>query len=237
MQGLEEILDECLEQIASGEFSLEQCLARHPLEAAQLEPLLTAAAEVQDNPVLQPSPYYKARARSELLTYMQAHPRSPQAEAGFLRSPGWRIAFSLVILIVTFMISGTAYAQGSIPGDSFYGWKITSERAWRVFSRDPIGIDLVLAERRVSEYLLVSDDPERRQRALDGYGEVLVRLKSETDTNSLGRVVPVLKHHEKSLNDSGIRIPALDEFLGQQAGGTVLPATLPAGVFTPQPSP
>jgi hypothetical protein len=102
-----------------------------------------------------------------------------------------------------------------MPGDSFYGWKITSEQALRVVSQDRVGVDLLVAERRMTEYLLVADDqdPDRGRRALDGYGEVLVRLQSETDDRTRGRIVPVLNRHADSLKGSGITLPELDDYL------------------------
>ena len=43
---LETILDTCLYQIEEGEASLEECLARYPEHAAQLQPLLMAATKL-----------------------------------------------------------------------------------------------------------------------------------------------------------------------------------------------
>jgi hypothetical protein len=130
MDDFELLLDECLEQIASGASSIEECLAEHPVEAAELEPLLRTAAMLDEGREMRPSPLHKARARADLVRHMQEHPRRRPTIASQLASPLLRVAFSLTIIVLALMVSGTAYAQGSVPGDSFYGWKITSERAW-----------------------------------------------------------------------------------------------------------
>jgi hypothetical protein len=211
MKDFDQILDECIDDMASGSATLEQCLVRHPEEADQLEPLLRAALGLSRSQELHPSAAFKVSARMRLARHMVEHPRSvvtPQR----MPTPV-RVVFSLTVLLLALLISGTAYAQGSLPGDSFYSWKITSERAWRAFSTDPIGIDLVLAERRVSEYRSVAGDPVRSERALQGYSEVIYRLQAESDENTRGRIEPVLKNQDQSLKETGVTVPALVEYL------------------------
>lgn len=229
MDNIEDILDDCLRQLASGASSLEECLKQHPAEAAELRPLLMASAALERSRDVRPLPEFRGLARAELKRYMQANPRRRSVWARFFDSPAWRVALSVVVLLVALMISGTAYAQTTVPGDSFYSWKISSERAWRAVSQDRVGIDLVLAERRVHEYLSVASDPARGRRALDGYGEVLIRLKSETDDNTRTRIVPVLKGHESSLRGSGISIQELDDYLKGQGEDVNTGLQVPAG--------
>jgi len=217
MEHFEEILDDCLQQMAGG-VPLEECLRQHPAEAAELKPLLLAAAKLERGRGLQPSPDYRRATRSGLVRHMWANPRLQVPRAGFAPRPVWRVAIGVMVLVIALMISGTAYAQRAVPGDSLYGWKITSEQAWRAISQDRVGIDLILAERRVSEYKLVAGDPDRGTRALAGYGEVLVRLESETNDQTRGRILPVLAGHAYSLKDSGIIIPELDDYLVNQDG-------------------
>ena len=229
MDNIEDILDDCLRQMASGASSLEECLKQHPAEAAELRPLLMASAAFERSREVRPSPEFRGLARAELKRYMQANPRRRPVWARFFDSPAWRVAFSVVALLVALVISGTAYAQTTVPGDSFYNWKISSERAWRAVSQDRVGIDLVLAGRRVHEYMSVASDPARSQRALDGYGEVLIRLKSETDDNTRTRILPVLKGHESSLRSSGISIQELDDYLKGQGEDENTGLQVPAG--------
>lgn len=212
MEHFEEVLDDCLQQMADG-VPLGACLKQYPAEAAELEPLLRAAAGLEHGRRLRPSPRYTRTARAALVRKINASARPQVARPETSSRPFWRLVLVVSSLVIALMISGTAYAQRTVPGDSLYGWKITSEQALRVVSQDPIGVDLLVAERRVSEYLQVAADPDRGRRALDGYGEVLVRLKFETDDLSRGRIVPILNRHAVSLKDSGVTIPELDDYL------------------------
>ena len=181
------------------------------------QPLLRVAVGLHRGFDREPSSAYRSNARLELLRHMRENPRPSPPPQGVAAS--LRIVFSLVLLVLLMLVSGTAYAQGSLPGDSFYSWKIASERAWRAVSRDPVGADLFLAERRVNEYRSVSGDAQRSQKALKGYGEVLIRLSAESDTNTRERIEPVLKNHEQSLKNAGVDVPELDQFLNTTGPG------------------
>ena len=236
MDDLEKILDDCLEEIASGASSLEACLVRYPHEASELEPLLRTAVGFGYGREVHPSPGFKGRTRTELVRYMQAHPRGGTQRTRPSAFASWQVLLIVgMLLIFLLMASGTAYAQSAVPGDPFYGWKLTSERVWRGLSSDRVGTDLVLAERRVDEYLAVAGDPSRRDQALRGYGEVLLRLRSETDGKTRGRIVPALEHHALSLKDSGTVIPQLDELILEQTGTITSPASSPDGQGTGDP--
>jgi hypothetical protein len=231
MKDFDEILDDCVEQISNGYASLEQCLELYPAEAARLEPLLRVAIGLKKGFEREPSIVYRASARLELLQHMRKNPRSSAPPHG-VTAP-LKIVFSLVLLMLAMLVSGTAYAQGSLPGDSFYSWKIASERAWRAVSRDPVGVDLLFAERRVNEYRTVATDPQRSQKALKAYGEVLIRLSSESDTSTRERIVPVLKNHEQSLKNAGVHVPELDQVLNMIGSGN---GNNPGDSHVPQPA-
>src|SRR5574340_615816 len=141
MKDFDQILDECIEEMTSGSATLEQCLLRHPEEAGQLEPLLRAALGLSRSTKLRPSAAFKVSARMRLARHMLEHPRTPVTSRRV--SVPIRVVFSLTVLLLALLVTGTAYAQVSLPGDSFYSWKIASERAWRAISNDPIGVDLV----------------------------------------------------------------------------------------------
>jgi hypothetical protein len=226
MNDIEQILDDCLEQMATGESSLEGCLESYPHEAAELEPMLRAAVGLGYGREIRIPLGFKARTRADLVRYMQAHPRGGRGAGPSVRVwPFWRITLSLALVLAFLLVSGTAYSQRAIPGDSFYEWKLTSEQAWRLVASDPVGLDLTLAGRRMNEYLSVANDPARSVRALRGYGEVLVRLQSETDNQTRGRIVPVLEDHARSLKDTGILIPQLDDLIREETGDITSPAS------------
>ena len=96
----ESILDECLQQLHSGQADVETCLARYPEQAAALRPLLQTASRLRAAPVPRPSPAAKAAGRQQLLLAVarrrQAHAQAPFAS---LRSRGQELAASLSWLL------------------------------------------------------------------------------------------------------------------------------------------
>jgi hypothetical protein len=127
--------------------------------------------------------------------------------------PFWRIAIALAVFMLAFLSTGTVYAQDALPGDAFYNWKLTSEQAWRTVSIDRVGVDLTLADRRLNEYVAVSNNPVLIGKALNGYHQVLNTLRSEMNGDTAGRIRPVLEAHQKSLKESGLDVPELDAYL------------------------
>ena len=204
---LETILDACLNQIEEGGSSVAECLARYPEHAAQLRPLLVAATKLSRGREVVPSPSYRMRARSQLNVYMQQNPQRK------LVSPIlWRFTIGFVTVLMLFLASGTAFAQQAVPGDAFYNWKLTSENIWRLTSRDQLGVDLTLSNRRMNELLLVSGDQIRRQRALQNYEELLVKFQTAESEKDRERILPVLRAQQKALVEAGLLIPELETY-------------------------
>lgn len=186
MTNIDDVLDQCLMDIASGASSLEECLARHPEHAAQLEPLLLTALHVRTGGNVRPSPAFKARARAKLTLHMQAHPRDAAHPIFAFR----RLAAGFAALVMAFLITGTVYAQGALPGDAMYGWKLASENAWRLVSPNSVDTDFAIANRRIEEINATANDPKRRAQALEGYHAVKVRLETELDNETLKHILP-----------------------------------------------
>lgn len=234
MSDFELTLDDCLAQIASGASSLDECLARYPEHAALLKPLLQTAALVERGQTVVPSPAFKSRMRAQLYAHMDAHPR----RRAWTFSPVWRVAVSLAVLIAVFLVTGTAFAQGALPGQTLYAWKLSSEQVWRAVSPDPVGVDLSLAERRVDEATIVAASPERKAQALNGYLEVLARLKSEEEAGNKERILSVLKSHRAKLSAAGISIPELDQLVAPASGSSpIIPPVVPMPSLLPAPVP
>jgi hypothetical protein len=205
MTEFEQVLDECLYDLEQGASNVEGCLARHPKHAAQLEPILLIAEGLEQGRALEPAPAFKARARAKLTMHMQAHPRR-STRAGFAF---WRFATSFTMLVLAMLVAGTAYAQSALPGDLFYAWKLTSERVWRVVSPDPISTDLAIANRRIDEMNAVANDPVRSALALEGYQEVLTRLQSEVDPETLKQILPRIQIEPEPIENPEQLIPTL----------------------------
>lgn len=215
----DQALDDCAGRIASGESNLDECLARYPEHAARLKPLLQAAARVERGRRLEPSPTFKARERTRLMAYVQTHPqRGSRANVFLTSSPVWRLGTALAVLVLAFFVTGTAFAQTALPGQALYGWKLSSERAWRAVSPDHVGVDLVLADRRAYEITVESSDVDGQAQAVKGYQEVLTRLTSETTPQNNERIINVLKVHQEKFSAAGVAVPELESLLSSSSG-------------------
>ncbi len=223
----ERALEDCLERLAGGGVSLEDCLRGYPEFADELRPLLKAASQVRCGVEVQPSPEFRRRGRAQLMAHMRAHPRRQVTNRTRGLIPVYRLAVGLTALALAVFTTGTAFAQSAMPGDALYGWKLASESAWRAASPDPVGTDLALAERRVQE--IQSSSGSAREIALQGYQQVLNRLVSQTDPAVQQRIFPILAAQRERLAQAGISVPDLEKYLSPQPTQTPLPRpTIPA---------
>ncbi len=202
---LETILDTCLYQIEGGESNIDECVARYPEYAEQLKPLLNAATRLARGREVIPDPSYKARARTQLNIYMQQHPQHRRVSPVF-----WRFSIVLMTVLTLFLVSGTAFAQGALPGDAFYSWKLTSEDVWRFTSSDPVGVDITLSNRRMNELVSVSRDQARRARVVQNYEKLLVKFDAEQDAKNRARILPILRAQHEELIKAGVSVPELE---------------------------
>jgi len=188
MTEFERILEKCLLELEQGASSVDECLARHPEHAAQLKPVLLTATYLARGRDLQPSVAFEARGRAKLTQHMQAHPRR-RSQSGPLFM---RFAAGLIAVLLALVTTGMAYAQTALPGDLLYDWKLASEDAWRAVSPDTVAVDIAIANRRINEFNSVADDPDRRTQALEGYLEVVTRLETEVDAETLKNILPAV---------------------------------------------
>lgn len=207
MNKIETTLEQCLNEIETGESTLDECMARYPEHAAELTSLLHASTRLGRAGDVMPSPVFKARTRTELNAYIRSHPRAKRPVPF-----AWRLAFNVMTSFLAFFILGTAIVQRALPGDTLYSWKLSSERVWRTVSIDRLQTDLTLSNRRVKELVRVYRDEDRRARAVENYQQVLFRFKSDEDVKHQERIVPVLRFHQESLHEVGISIPELDNY-------------------------
>ncbi len=211
MNEFEKILDECVDQITSGTAGLEDCLAKYPQFAAELKPLLKAAMRLENVSAVQPSLEFKRRSRIKLKEYMRLHPN--HSKRGFTLIV--RLAGSLAVLAAAVLATGTVFAQNALPGQALYGWKLSSEQVWRTISPDPVSVDLILADRRVSEIVAVQGNPLDEAQALNHYQDVFSRLKSEANPQNSGIILDTFKSHQEKLSAAGIDVPDLQDYLSQ----------------------
>jgi len=232
MTEFEQVLEECLRDLEQGASTLDQCLSRHPKHAQQLRPVLLTDAYLEHARETRPSAAFKARVRARLTRDMQAYPRG---RAGF-NFAFLRLAMSFALIVLALLLTGTVYAQGALPGDLLYSWKLASENVWRAVSRDPVGTDLAIAQRRVDELIAVGNDPALRSQALEEYLKVAARLRSETDAENQLRILLELDSQAEELNQSGIPIPRPEQEVVPQLDvpTLIVPVTPEIPVSTPE---
>jgi hypothetical protein len=219
MKGFQQILEECLTGLSSGTATLDECLALYSDHAEQLRPLLQTAFFLNRERDVMPLPTFSAFARSALIQYALSHPR--RQPRGLALS--WRTAMTLAMLVVALLVTGTAYAQSALPGDIDYGWKRTSELVWHVLAPDPVAADIILAERRLNEWIAVANDPALNTSARNSYRDALSRLESPRDVETFALIVPVLKSHQQMLKNAGLPTSELDNYLTEMLTPVVIP--------------
>jgi hypothetical protein len=208
MKDLELALEDCLQELATGKSSITRCLKRYPDLAAELRPMLEAALRLQQGRDLRPSRAFRDRTRAELAEQMASQSRGRSKKG----HPITGFALTLLTVALAFGVS-TVYAQAALPGQSLYPWKLSSERAWRVASSDPLSFDLGLADRRTEELITVCHNHEPDADGITAYTEVLDRLTTETAASDGARVMRELQAHQQQLLQAGIHVPELDDIV------------------------
>ncbi|MGA9349172.1 MAG: DUF5667 domain-containing protein [Anaerolineae bacterium] len=172
---LERALDECLSQLNTGEFGLEEVLARYPEHEAELRPLLRTAMLVRQVPQAVPSPEAKAAGRQRLLSAVAkkrrekavARPgllRRMERSAAILVQPLVRPqrqslrlaqAVAALLIIVSLVSAGTLrVAAGSLPDSPLYPIKLATERvqlALTTTAASRARLHMSYSERRLEE--------------------------------------------------------------------------------------
>lgn len=223
MSKLEEILDDCLARLASGEATPEECLALYPEHAAELRPLLTLPSRLEQGRLVQPSPAFKRRTRAQLAAYMHSHPRQKSARSwpalwpsgiGSAFGRAFNFAFGAAAILLLVLGTVTVLAQMALPGDALYRWKVASERAWRAVHRDPLNTDLLLAARRASELTQVVGDAQAEEAARQEYRQSLDTLMTEYPSPDSQEVISdALSEQQNDLAQAGLSVPELDRLL------------------------
>ena len=157
-----DILDDCIDCVLQGE-SVEQCLARYPEQAAELEPLLRVALSARKiSSAVEPRPDFTARVTHEVQSQLRSKwPKAQPKRAPVLHwMPRW--AMAAVTLVFVVLLAGTttvAASSGSLPGDTLYPVKTATEQVQMrlTFSKAAKAkLQASLAERRVREIALLA---------------------------------------------------------------------------------
>ncbi|ADJ26404.1 conserved hypothetical protein [Dehalogenimonas lykanthroporepellens BL-DC-9] len=190
-QTIEDILDECLDELISGTSSIEQCLARYPEHSVELRSLLETAIILKQSPEMTPSTGARQRVRYALNERMAEMAKKKKAGRPFFRLGLANIMVSL-ILSITLIGGGLAYAaSGAMPDQTLYSLKIGLEKV--MLSLAPgedarISLYTSFNDRRVEEIIYLAGKgnslaiAEITSRIADGFSQIeTARRYSEND--------------------------------------------------------
>jgi hypothetical protein len=158
LQDTATILETCLEEVAAGKATVQECLDRRPDLAGELEPLLRAAegAQAIDRPSL--APEARARIEARLLAAAESIPHVQPARSSRPTIPRvWRwAAIGLVLLFTCACLLGAGLvtaASDALPDSSLYPVKLTTEEVWLRLApaQDEPALHLRFAQRRLDE--------------------------------------------------------------------------------------
>jgi hypothetical protein len=135
---------------------------------------------------------------------------------------------ALIILAAAMLATGTVYAQSALPGNPFYGWKRASENIWLALSPNSVATKIMLAERRLQEWIAVADDPELSLVAIHEYEDAIDTLKAVGDEESLNVILSALEAQQVDLINSGLYSPELGAYLAQIYASLMPPVVTPA---------
>ena len=150
---LEAILDDCLIRLQQGE-SVGDCLDRYPQQAAELKPMLAAAARLR---VLSA----QRLAADRRLAGKRALRQAFAAQSERVRPAAWTGWFSWLkapvavgmAALLLFVVAAASAVAASRPGDPTYPARVVIERAatWPLRGNQRVAAELAVAERRLAD--------------------------------------------------------------------------------------
>ncbi len=156
---IDQIFNECLDAILSGQKTVADCLGLYPQHAAELEGLLLTSLQISKAAAIAPPPGAKMRIRYALGERAAELARRGSRPAPFWRS-GWANAVATFVLGLSLAGGGVAYAaSGSMPDEALYPLKLDMEQVLVgiTFSTDAkIELYAALNDRRVGEIVYLA---------------------------------------------------------------------------------
>jgi len=160
-QEFDSILDECLERILAGGETVEQCLARYPGEAAELEPLLRTSLFAKKAAEIKPRPEFRERARYQMRAALQEMAEKRERRFSFFSwQPRWATV-AVTVLVLLLASGGTVAAAGnSMPDGPLYPVKLATERVQLALTPSALGkaeLYAKLADKRAAEIIKMAE--------------------------------------------------------------------------------
>ena len=177
-----DILNECLEHLLVKGETIEQCLASYPDQAAELEPLLQTALATKEATAILPSPEFRARARYQFHSALQAI-ESKRKLSLFGWRPQW-VTVAAIALALLLAGGGTVAAAGnSMPDTPLYPVKLAMEQVRLTLTPSALGkaeLYARLADKRVAEIIQMvnKSDPRRVEQTAQRLDRHLAQIAS-----------------------------------------------------------
>jgi hypothetical protein len=183
-------LNECLEQLHSS-VPIERILANYPAQAAELAPLLEAAALLQQTPADLPAlSEAQSRSRASFLSEAARLNPTPRRKRFRLSLP-FRLTGS-IILVSGFLLAITGLASAnSLPGEQLYPLKLAIEQAQIGLTANPISrlqMQQAFEQQRSGE--VSSLIQQGRSQQVTFYGFVAVPKKGPIEVGGLPVTLP-----------------------------------------------
>jgi hypothetical protein len=231
MNDIDQIFNECLDAILSGQKTVADCLDLYPKHAAELEGLLLTSLQISKAAAIAPPPGARMRIRYALGERAAELARRGSRPAPFWRS-GWANAVATFVLGLSLAGGGVAYAaSGSMPDEALYPLKLDMEQVLVgiTFSTDAkIELYAALNDRRVGEIVYLAGKGDSL-----GIAEVTGRLESNF------AAAAILKGISANEFATAFNAPTSDAAKGPDrtitATGTVPPDQTPTIPTTNQP--
>ena len=153
------IIDDCLERLLAKGETVEQCLENYPERADELKPLLQTVLAAKKASAIQPRPEFKARARYEFRSALQAM-EAKRARPFLSWQPRWAIAVTIVLVLLLVGGGTVAAASNSMPDNPLYQVKLTTEQVRLALTPSDIGkaqLFAELADKRVAEIIYLAN--------------------------------------------------------------------------------
>ena len=150
MKNIEDILDQCLEELQRGK-TLDEVLSAHPDHAGELRPLLETATALKELPDPQPS----MGGLMELMARqaVEEHELAARKYRFFSRPILLRVAAAILILFLA-GYGTVAVSANALPGQMMYPVKLFTEKVrffLAVTSENKVELRIVYSEERLKE--------------------------------------------------------------------------------------
>ena len=185
---IKDILQECLDLVRQGA-SVEECLARYPRYAQEIEPLLRTSLLAQELLAPEMPVDAKNRVRGRVLAeWDRAQVKSSRRWNLPSLMPRWAAVSIFLVLAIALGGTGTVAASGgAIPGDTLYPVKEFREETQLWFARSPearVATSTRFVRERLEELraLTAAGETTRTSVALDRLEGHVNRINREVDT-------------------------------------------------------